>query len=339
MDHQAIIQKIYDQLEDDRVDNAAMACLRLARGMKDYIHAAIFLFELYPEGKEMMRMLSNDISHLKQDAQIFIFEHAQERWVDTRSYSNGDSDELADGDQILTLSALEFDVALEALRGAIDDQAVPPGMGEYDTAAFTDENRQRKMKYRARMRTVQEVKQKVKTRCLNYAIYVENQIKAQSNNEHFLLDVQTRVNNYFRTRSEDVYSKLMKSSQLSVSDDVEDRSLLLTEVRRSIKAFADYFYPPKLGQQECADGVKRNLGDEAYMNRIQEFLITAFENSSSKELLISELNYFVAFARRLNSIASKGVHATVTGTEAKQGLLGLYLLAFNVINHLTEAET
>jgi hypothetical protein len=99
---------------------------------------------------------------------------------------------------------------------------------------------------------------------------------------------------------------------------------LLTEVRRALKAASDYFYPPVPGKVRCADGVERSLGDEQYLNRLQEFLAQKFAHSTAKELMAAELNHLNAFLRRLNDMASKGVHAPVSLAESKQGLVGLY---------------
>ncbi len=53
MDFTAVIARIHEHLEEDHVESAVMACLRIARASKDYIHAAIFLRELYPDKNEV----------------------------------------------------------------------------------------------------------------------------------------------------------------------------------------------------------------------------------------------------------------------------------------------
>jgi hypothetical protein len=142
------------------------------------------------------------------------------------------------------------------------------------------------------------------------------------------------VNNYFKAHSESVYKKLQRAAQLVDSDDPEDLSLLLTQVRRAIKAAADHFYPSVDGIVKCADGKERELGDAQYLNRLQEYLATAFRKSTSQELLQAEYQHLAAFSRRLNDVAAKGVHADVSAHEAKQGLIGLYLFLYNVISRM-----
>jgi len=148
--------------------------------------------------------------------------------------------------------------------------------------------------------------------------------------------IQNDVNNYFKGRSEDVYTKLQKAAQFVDSNDPEDLSLLLTEVRRAIKAAADFFYPPIAVPVKCSDGEERILGEDRYLNRLNEYLATAFDKSSSQELLRGELEHLAVFARRLDHVASKGVHAVVSAGEAKQGLLGLYMFLYNIISRLQE---
>jgi hypothetical protein len=178
------------------------------------------------------------------------------------------------------------------------------------------------------------VKRKIKTRCLNYAVRAERQLEAQAKAVTFLHQTQTEVNNYFKAHSDDVYTKLQKASQLIDSDEAEDCSLLLTQVRRAIKSAADFFYAPVAEPVKCADGKERSLGDDQYLNRLHEFLATRFTKSTYRDLLQAEFELLATFARRLNEMASKGVHADVSPAEAKQGLLGLYMLLCNVIHRL-----
>jgi hypothetical protein len=65
-------------------------------------------------------------------------------------------------------------------------------------------------------------------------------------------------------------------------------------------------------------------------------LWTTFRKSTSRDLLKADLDYLAVFARKLNDVASKGVHAEVSAQEAKQGLLGLYTFLFNVSYKLQE---
>jgi hypothetical protein len=234
------------------------------------------------------------------------------------------------------IAAGELEPRRQQAERAIADMAVPAGMDSFDTAAFTDRLLHEKSFMRLQITAIDTVKARLKARCLNYAIEIERQLGLQRRSQGFVEDLQNDVNNFFKARSEDVYLKLQKAAQLGASRDAEDFSLLLTEVRRALKAAADYFYPPVSGKTRCADGVERLLGDEQYLNRLQEFLSCRFARSTAKELMSAELDHLNAFLRRLNDMASKGVHAPVTLAESKQGVVGLYFFLSNLCQHLSQ---
>jgi hypothetical protein len=79
----------------------------------------------------------------------------------------------------------------------------------------------------------------------------EQQLESQQKTHNFLYDLLNQVNNYFKGRSDLIYTKLQKASGLSESTDPEDAALLLTEVRRALKDVADFVYPPKKGSVRC----------------------------------------------------------------------------------------
>lgn len=341
MDYAGAVARIYEHLEKDQVEKAVMGCLRLARATKDYLNAAIFLRELYPDRKEVARVLLDDTAHLKQEAQRFILQTSAERWLEAHTLDidfdfSGD-EQVDEGDKrnVLKIGAGEIDPELEQWERAIADMTLPPGMQPFDTAAFTDRFVNQKAMIRLRIKALQTIKARMKARCLNYVIQMERQLSSQKQAQGFLESVQNEVNNFFKARSDDVYSKLQKATQLAASSDLEDASLLLTEVRRAMKAVADYFWPPMTGKVICSDGEAHLMGGDQYMNRLQEFLATKLPRSTSTQLLQAELDHLVSFIRRLNDAASKGAHAAVTIAESRQGLVGLYFFLFNVCQHLS----
>lgn len=343
MNIDATIARIYEHLENDHVEKAVMACLRVARHTKDYVNSAIFLRELYPNKNEVIRAIYDEMASLNKDAQKYVYQHSLDRWLELHTVEgltldDDDSKEEGDRRNVLMIAVGELESDLVQWERAIDDLKLPPGMAEYDTAAFTDRHTVRKMEIRNRIRALATIKSRLKTRCLNYAIQMERQLALQHKSQSFLETVQNDVNNFFKARSEDVFTKLQKAAQLVSSTDAEDSALLLTEVRRALKAVADHFYPARDGEVVCGDGTARKLGDEQYLNRLQQFLAERVRRSSSKEVLEAELAHLSAFIRRVNDLASKGVHAATTFAEAKQGLIGLYFFLFNVCQHLEEKE-
>jgi len=74
-----------------------------------------------------------------------------------------------------------------------------------------------------------------------------------------------------------------------------------------MKSAADYFYPPAENPIMCSDGKERKLGDDQYLNRLEEFIATALPVGTSTDVVRAELSFLDTFARRLNEISSKGV--------------------------------
>ncbi len=97
MNYIEAINRVYEHLENDSVDKAVMACLRISRNLKDHFYTAVFLREMVPNNKEFMNIIYEDIQHLKKEAQKFIYNQSREYWLETHSvgYSLG-KDERGD---------------------------------------------------------------------------------------------------------------------------------------------------------------------------------------------------------------------------------------------------
>ena len=336
MDYDKLLADIYQHLAADNVEQTVMGCVRLARSTKDYINLAIFLRELFRTADEFTRAIYNDMSGLKSDAQKLLCETAQKRWLELHTLEFSPLTEMPDHN-VLPVPAGQVDAEIDRLRSLIADLVVPPNMDPFDIASFTDSYNSKKATYRLALKGFQTVKARLKARCQNYASQMEQQLELQRKNQGFLDQVQNDVNNFFKARSDSVFAKLQKAAELAIQPDLEDAALLLTEVRRALKAAADFFYPPVTTKVIGAEGKELDLGEEKYLNRLREFLARRLTNSTSKELLKAELEAFGKFLDRLNNLASKGVHASVALAEARQGLVSLYFFLFNLSQNLSKA--
>jgi|CXWL01.1.fsa_nt_gi hypothetical protein len=332
VNNQEIINKIYDHVENDDVDKAVFSCLRLSRNIGDVFSTLMFLKELYPDKKQSFQAFHDEAVNLNKETQKFLWKTVIDHWIEERTLNFSLTD---DPDKtVLALGVGEMQKEISHIKETISDLKAPEEMGEYDLAAFTDRYDHTKSQFRLRISAINTIKERIRTRCLNYASRIEKQIEMQEKTNSFLSDVQNKVNCYFSTRSEDTYRKLQKATNLVESTNPEDSAFLLTAIRRAINSVADYFYPPEKGEVICIDGVSRKMGDDQYLNRLQEFCSKTYKSSTSNDLIKAELDYLMVFARKLNDIASKGVHAEVTSGEAKQGLVGLYLFLSNIIEKM-----
>jgi hypothetical protein len=236
MDYNQTLARIYDHLEEDHLEKALMGCVRIARNTNDTLQAVVFLRELYPNKHEIARMLRDETSHLNEEARKFLWETSLDRYLEvhTLDISFGKSKNGKERN-VLMISVGELENELQQWERVIADMAVPPGMDPFDTAAFTDRFIREKAGIRLRIKALHTIKARLKAHCLNYAVRFERQLLLQRNSQGFLERVQNDVNNFFKARSEDVFLKLQKATQLASSADIEDSSLLLTEVRRALE--------------------------------------------------------------------------------------------------------
>lgn len=336
MKSEELIERIFEHLENDATEKAVMSCLRLARRHKDYFNSIIFLRELYPNKDQIQDVFFDETQGLKKEACTYLWEKTLEKWLEEHSVDLLNTEEKDSNERrnILAMGIGELEGECKQLEKMIDDLTLPQGMGEFDTAAFTDRYNDQKITIRNKIRGIATVRQRIRTRCLNYAIRLEKQLSNQVLSRNYVIEAQNTVNNYFSEASPDVYKKLQKAAQLQASNNSEDYSLLLTSVRRVLNAVADHFFPPQDKPYICSDEKERVMGSERYLNRLEEFIRGNFGKSRSAELLSEEIKCLASFSRKLNDLASKGVHSNVNTQEAKQCFIGLYMFLYNLIAKL-----
>lgn len=327
-----IIENIYTHVENGDVDKAVFACLRLSRSIGDIFNTLLFLKELHPDKKQYTQAFYDEVKDIKEEAQKILWKTVTEHWIEGRSLEYSLTDEP--DRTVIILGVGEMQKEIVVLSEIISDLKAPIGMTAYDLAAFTDRYDSDKSQFRLKIKGINSILERIRTRCLNYASKIEHQLTAQKEADSFLMQVQNEVNTYFSSRSEDTYTKLIKATDLLYSKNSEDHALLLTSIRRAIHSVANYFYPPVNEEVMGLDGKFHKMGDDQYINRLGEFVNKSFIKSTSTDVLKAELHYLMVFATKINEIASKGVHNEVTKSEAKQGLLGLYLFLANVIEKL-----
>lgn len=332
MDRRDHLKAVFAAVDADNVEKAVLASLRLARLASDYAYASFFLREIYGAGPQHKIVFREDCQGLSEEfiercLQLSFAWWTTERAVPFKLPEHSENDLLA-----FPVGGILVQVA--QMEAAIRDLQVPTGMSQFDTAAFTDSYTQRRIEYRVHIQASRMILDRIKANCYNYAVSMEKQLRAQESPDTFLQQVQTKVNNYFKSQSPGVHEKLQKAAELTAAADSEDASLLLVEIRRAIHAVADHFQPPSAEPVICADGQIRTLSADKYLNRLSEFLAREFPSSTSNDLLRAEWDLLDRFIRRVYDIASKGTHSSVTRDEASQGFVGLYLFLFNLVSKI-----
>src|SRR5690606_15233017 len=213
----------------------------------------------------------DEVKGLKKESQEFLWKTVTDHWISGRTLEYSVTD---DPDKtVIVMGVGEMKKEIVHLKETISDLKAPAGMDGYDLAAFTDRYDSNKSQLRLRLQGISSILERIRTRCLNYASKIEHQLVAQKGADSFLMSVQSEVNTYFLSRSEDTYQKLRKATDLLGSKSPEDNALLLTSIRRAIHSVANYFYPPIQSDVKCLDGKTRKMGNDQYLNRLNEFVM------------------------------------------------------------------
>lgn len=332
-----IIEDGYSYLCEDRLINAAMVCLRIARKLNDYWNIGYFLRETTSDIETFNDIFFSETSSLKEDSSKYLFEKTRDRWIKERTLPDGN--EHSKNPMVYPKSVGELEANLRTFESAINDYQTPQGMTPFDTAYFEDSNAQIRGTLRKNIRELSTIKERIRARCYNYLITIEKQYEAQQKQSSHDLNLIHEVNNYFKSNNTDIHNKLIKICELAESNEQESWSLLLTEIRRAISSVADFYYPPQNDEVKCCDGANRMLGKEQYLNRIQEYIRKFIKKSTSRELLLLEFDNLDKIIRKLNELSSKGVHDTVTKRESRQCLYSFYAFCSNLVCAIELKET
>jgi hypothetical protein len=179
-----LVKRIYEHVEAREIDKAVMVCLRLARAINDTFNVVVFLRELHPDVPQLKSAIFAETQHLNEAAREQISEVTLGRWIHERTFSHvpgSDDDEKS----VLGMGAGDLLQEVEAMERSIEDLRLPPGLGEYDTAAFTDQHVRLKGEMRLKIRACNEVIERIRTRCLYYATRVEGQLKARPRRQNY----------------------------------------------------------------------------------------------------------------------------------------------------------
>ena len=73
MEYRAVIERIYEHLENDDLGKAVMACLRVARHTQDYLNTAVFLRELYPDRTQLTQWIKTKYDGWAYEEEVRVF--------------------------------------------------------------------------------------------------------------------------------------------------------------------------------------------------------------------------------------------------------------------------
>lgn len=108
-------------------------------------------------------------------------------------------------------------------------------------------------------------------------------------------------------------------------------SQALLSCRRVIIAVADVLYPARRETIQGRDGKPREMTQAAYRNRLWQYIAERVESETTRDLILATLHELGRRLDHIDSLANKGLHATVSADEADQCILQTYLLVGDLL--------
>jgi hypothetical protein len=165
----------------------------------------------------------------------------------------------------------------------------------------------------------------------------ERQLTFAATNEHTLTSYQLRVDELLDRSAPDVlqrfnavFRRLAEVSESTTeTETAEVLAQAVTTCRRILKAVVDAVQPADPDTRATPEG--HALTDDAYKNRLFEFIKKVVGSESFSAALKAATESLHERFAAVDKLSSKGVHATVAQSEAEFCALNTYLLAGEIV--------
>jgi hypothetical protein len=178
--------------------------------------------------------------------------------------------------------------------------------------------------HRDRFSTTAASFQRVKASIHQYAVDTLISLEFGDIAETLFEKARRRVDLFVRANCPKGAEQLVAVSERMRADDAESRAAALTSCRRLLNTIADAVYPPSDRPYVDGSGKPRDVGKEAYKNRLVAH-VEQHLRGGSRRILASELSHLVDRLDALYEKTCKGVHEDVSAEEAELLIMQTYL--------------
>ncbi|OZF04200.1 hypothetical protein CH302_01890 [Rhodococcus sp. 15-2388-1-1a] len=304
-----LVRRALNEIDDQSVDVTARRVSRLASLLGESELSVYLGLELSPLGglpatnAENIRnlMVAPEEWGLKQGAH----ETAHDRYIGNRQIQEG----LSTG-KVLAVGLNELDNLIARLNGA-DRNA--------------DESQH--------LQFARGVKERVRHTLFSNLCRMERQLAFADVNEQIFERFRSRVDSILAQRAPDViaqFSAVHRRLKEAASADPngrssdEDLAQAAVTCRRILKSVADHLLPGTAGARSDSG---QSLGDEAYRNRMFEYIKQEVSSGSVSDALKATVDTAYTRFVALDQLANKGLHATIGLYEAELCAIHTYVVA------------
>lgn len=229
----------------------------------------------------------------------------------------------------LTVDQLETTIAeLEDISAPRD---VPSNLHSLDAGMLIKRQEDAQAKVFPQLAQLRSILSRIRPAIHEYLVATEAELDAGREESSFFDQVYTRINGLLNTYAPEAAKKFVAAQDRVTSGGPEDISHALTSCRRMIKSLADTLYPATNEEKAGLDGVGRKMSDEAYKNRLLQFVGEKIGKHKSGGVLQEVISDLGKRLDTLDALSSKGVHAEPSIAEAHTCVVQTYLLAGDLL--------
>ncbi|HEY3772161.1 MAG TPA: hypothetical protein VGL69_04140 [Solirubrobacteraceae bacterium] len=318
----ALTRQALDEFESVPLAASLRRVERIARLRGDIHYAHMFQLDLRPTGgsttwsrTEAYELLkSEEVNSVDVDTwRSYIFEE----WIKERSPSKVEEPLKGTfGDDHLIAGSIESVIRHSALMERGSARAPNPQL-EYQ------------MELRRELDL--EVIERTTHRVFTYLCTVERDLSYVGVNADIFERHRRRVESFLSQISPQVLEQFTAAYRRAREDDAESKTHALTTCRRILESVADVVYPARAQPVVDSGGTTRNVGPEAYVNRLWMFVADSMSGSTQSKVLLTTLQDFGSRIDKVYLLTNKGVHAAVTQAEVDTCVMQTYLLAGEIL--------
>jgi uncharacterized protein YukE len=225
----------------------------------------------------------------------------------------------------------QLEALLDQTQRAYDEMELPPNLTPIDAAVMKQDQSRARTTLAPSIASLRNILSRVRQAVHDYLVATEAELDAGRDESSFLDQAQARINKLLNTYAADAAAKFVAAQERITSGGEEDISHALTSCRRMIKSLADALYPATNEEKPGLDGVVRKMSDDAYKNRLLQFVREKVGTHKSGPILLAVIADLGKRLDALDAMASKGVHADPSIAEAQTCVVQTYLLAGDLL--------
>lgn len=240
--------------------------------------------------------------------------------------------EIPDGldgknDQSTTLvgSIREIEANMETISEMIQVPDPPPNLGAMAAEKAFREKQQIAVFAARSKQASTKVLNRIEQRLRAFLSETEKQVMVGQVNADIFEQNRQFVDEQLAASAPKALEQMSSAYRRAEEGNPEGRSQALLSCRRALKSVADLLCPATSQPVTDGDGVEHALTHDKWINRLIEFVKQKVPDSTSGEVLQTQIDDLARRFRGLGEASSRGVHAEVTEFELNQTVIQTYL--------------